>query len=692
MKFIFDKIKNIGFYPTLTKAEAKRVRLLNIFCLCWFVYLTIFSLGDYFFKPNPEHNLICHGSTFIAMGFVLLLQYYHKFFIARILYLFISAGVYFAFANFLEPNEMMEYFLLLIPMVAIIFIDNKWINWLILIICYLSFYVPIVVWKHYSFTNVNFLSNFILFFSAFVIVNYFKNLNQKNEKRLEEQRNEALNAKLQLEIQSQELKELYGFQNHFMVNLSHEIRTPLTLIKSITNQLRKEKDEDKIIILNDKIDQNSKKIKLLVDNIIDIAKMKSSKLEMQKKLFPFFPFVIKTVASFDSVFKQNDIVLITSYKNNNNHLLVNGDKMYLERALSNLIMNAIKYSTAGDVVIITLSIENNHFKFEIKDTGCGIIEDDLDKIFLPFYRSQNSINQAGGSGVGLSFAQEVIALHDGKISVHSIVNEGSTFAITLPCLEPEIETNLTKVNSPLSLSSNSQVNILLVEDNSDMQEYLNSLLEGFNIQTASNGKKALSILQNSVPDLIITDYMMPEMNGYELVSEIKKQQIDCPVIVLTARMDEAAKLDFLRLGIDDYLTKPFNEEELLIRIEHSLKNNKAKQATEKEEIEESEEVLNEWVKEIKKIIIQNISNTNFGVNELAQTLAMTERTLNRKVKLMTGLTPNGLIREVKLLEAKQLIESNENISLKEITITMGFKNSTHFATLYETRFGKKPFK
>lgn len=686
----FDLFRDIGIHSDTTKTEIKKIRLLNVFCLCWLAFLSIFASLDAALMLNPQANLICHGTAACLIVSIVVLQHWGYYFLARMILLITSAAVYVAFANLLEPNKMMEYFLILIPMIASVFIDQKWVNWLVLICSYLCFYIPILVFKHYPTLTVNAVSNFILFFAAFVIVNYFKNLNQKNETRLEEQRNEALLAKQKLEQQGNELKELYAFQNHFMVNLSHEIRTPLTLIKSVTNQLRKEIDDQKIEELNNKIDANSNKIKQLVDNIIDIAKMKSSKLEVHKRLFPIYPFAQKLVASFDSVFKERNIGLSIVKDNDANRFLVNGDKVYLERALSNLIMNAHKYSSSGDMVSVRLSTQNNVFSFEIEDTGCGIPEEDLDKIFLPFYRSQNSINQAGGSGVGLSFAQEVIALHDGKIAVTSTLGKGSVFAVELPCFMSDVATQDSFAINPKPLHGLENIEILLVEDNVDMQEYLKSVLSGFKVQIADNGQKALASIRNAVPDLIVTDYMMPEMDGYQLICEAKKMGIDCPVIVLTARMDENAKLDFLRLGIDDYLTKPFNQEELLIRVEHSLKNYANKKSL--PDAEDASENADDIVNKAHKIVREHISMVDFGVTELAHSLSMNERTLNRKMKLATGMSPNSFIREVKLVEAKRILETNANTSLKEITLTMGFKNSSYFSELYEKRFGKKPTK
>lgn len=689
MKHVFNKIRDIGITPNTAKEEVKRIRLLNVFCICWIGFLILFSTVDSIYLKDPKANLICHALSTLFIVSVFILQYFEKYFFARILYILASMAVYLAFANILEPNSLMEYYLLLVPMFSCLFIDHKFTNWFFLFLSYLCFLIPVLYFDHYKGVNVNPVTNFILFFSVFVVVNYFKNLNHKNEKLLEKQRNEALLSKEKIEIQQRELENLYAFQSHFMVNLSHEIRTPLTLIKGGTNQLRKEKDELKIAIINDKIDLNTDKIKQLVDNIIDMAKMNSNKLELSKKNFHILPFAIKVSASFDSIFKQKGIHFFIEKLSIDKKLVINGDKVYLERALSNLIMNAQKYCSNGDTVTIRLSADNHIFKFQIEDTGCGIPEEDILNIFLPFYRAQNSINQAGGSGIGLSFAKEVIALHDGFIGASSVLHEGSIFTIELPCSESD--NILIEEISPLDSSLQVQfknAKILLVEDNLEMQEYLKNILNPLPVSLASNGRQGLEEIEKSQPDMIITDYMMPEMDGYEFIKEAKKNGYDGPVIVLTARMDEAAKLDFLRLGIDDYLTKPFSEEELLIRIEHSLRNNLSRRS--EDLFFEADEQPEDFANTTRNFVLKHLDTFEFGVNDLAALLCMTERTLNRKLKSTTGLTPNGFIREVKLVEAKKLLESNDEISLKEITMRVGFKNTSHFSNLFEARFGKRP--
>ncbi len=472
------------------------------------------------------------------------------------------------------------------------------------------------------------------------------------------------------------------------MNLSHEIRTPLTIIKGNLNQLLttlklvSQQEQGSTIL------RNSNKIQELIDEIIDLAKMNNHKLELRKKAIDPVDFLRKLVASFSGLYIQKSISISMNDKTIDKLLLVDIDGVYLERSFSNLLLNAYKYTTDGGAVTITLNADNNSLFIEIADTGCGIAEDDLPYIFDNFYQAKNNVNQAGGSGVGLSFAREVIRLHDGDVSVDSTEDMGSSFHIVLP-LSKEVDEVIEQVTMPAKFNSSfipKKRNLLIVEDNVDMRSYLTSILSEFNIVEAGHGQEALQILATFKPDIIITDYMMPVMDGLTFIQNVKEIGLDCPVIVLTARTDEEGKMDFLRLGIDDYLTKPFNEEELKIRIKHSIRNSNNR--TQFIESENSNDSTTEELDPISAIIQDNIRSEVFGVPELAKALSLKERTLYRRIKAITGLTPNGLIRELKLLEAQKIASTQKINSVTDLAKMLGFKNGNYFSKLYKERFGK----
>lgn len=692
MKRTLKKLLNLGVTHSQSSHEIKRIRLLNAGAAAWIASSVLFIFMDASFGIDTFDNVLVHLCAILLMASIIASQHYgwHQF--ARHFFIVIAASIFMAFATILEPGGLMEYLLLCVPIYSLVLIPNKWTNVVVLILSYTCFIVSLE--HHYPGIDIKPTASLALFFSIYMSFGYFKKLNRDNEKsleiqreQLEEQRNSAINANAKIEKQRQELEELNKFQSHFWVNLSHEIRTPLTLIRGSITQLVKCQDAPQHQNQFERIEKNTNAIQLLVDNIMDLAKMRSNKLELHFKPIDLNILGNKVLTSFEGLFTQKGLQY--SFTNHTIHdtLYVMADKIYLERAISNIILNAFKYTDKGRIDV-TLTKERDDICLSIKDTGCGIPKSALPNIFDSFYQVNSTENHAGGTGVGLSFTKEVLQLHNGKISVDSVKNKGTSFTIRIPQLVTEIiETKKSTV--PLDHIPTQGATILLVEDNLDMRIYIKSILKRYTVVEAQNGLEALERLKTVTPSLLITDFMMPEMNGYELVNEIRNQQLTIPVIVLTARVDLQGKMDFLRLGIDDYLTKPFHEEELLLRIEHSIKN-----ATEQTlAISDNPGILdseNEGLQSIIETISLNIKDEHFGVGDLAEKFALTERTLGRKVKSLCGLTPNGLIREVKLHKARELCETDQSSSLKALASEVGFINTNHFAKLYMERFGTKP--
>lgn len=680
---LYQKIRDIGISDDLNSTEIKKVKLLNVFCMFWLSFLILFSLGDIIALDNPIPNVSAHFVSFLVVMVIYTLQKRRKYLFARLLYIFLALVTYILFANVLEIDSLMEYFLIIVPLISLLFIDNLKINITVLIVSYFSFYLPIIYFNHYEGIYVNPLTNLMLFISAFVIVQYFKSLNRKNEELLAAQMNLAIETGLELEEKRKHLESLNKFQLHFMVNISHEIKTPLTLIKGMALKIEKELDINNVPNHIDVLRKNADKINVLVDDIIDLTKMNSDKLNLSLREVNIGEVCQNVLASFDSLIKEKNISF--KFINGEPHDVITCkiDKIYFERAISNLILNAYKYTEVNGEIAVELSYQNQEVCISVRDTGCGIPQEDLGNIFKPFFRSENGINQAGGSGIGLSFSKEVIQRHNGRITVESVLGKGSVFSVHLIGEKTKLKNTISK--EPIQ-ASQQNVKVLLVEDNTDMRNYLVDILGDNIVYQAADGIDALAQLEHIQPDVIITDYMMPKMDGYTFIKKAKAKGIDCPVIVLTARMDMEGKLDFLRLGIDDYITKPFLEEELILRINHSVVNNKAKQEsliTEPKVIEDSP-----FANKVKDVILKNIENNEFKIVELAKELAMTDRTLHRKLKSATGLSPNGFVREVKLQEIRSITENENDFTLKELAQKVGMKNGTHLAGLYKKRFGK----
>lgn len=693
----------IGITNDLARNDKKLVKFLNFICFTWYIIILFFAATDYFWEENYLSILMVHTFQFCVLLCVQFLQHKHKYKASRVLFISVSLFQFFVFSNFILKSYLIEFFYILIPLFSLLFLKERWLHYLYLGLSVAAFMLPRYVIDLYDNNMFGDPTTFpILFVAIFLLVTYFKSLNIQNEAILEDKNKGILEDKALIESQKKELEEFQDFQHQFFINVAHEIRTPLTIVNGQANKLNRlvGGDEDFLEPI-ESIKYQSQKIQKIVTEVLDLSKMEAKSFQFKKTNNAIVSILSKIHFSFLPNFKEKNIDFLFV-----NHLkkdvLTFSDPIYLEMAINNIISNALKYTGQNGTVSILLKNENDEVvSISIEDNGVGISDQNIDKIFNRFYQEDTSINRAGGSGIGLSFSREVILNHNGTIQVKSKQDVGTTFHIELGIagfqeLE-KIEQDIDKVDkattnaTPLNGADRS---ILIVDDQREMRDYLKSILNTFTIYEAENGKEALGLLGNVKPDLIITDYMMPEMNGYDFVLETKKIELDCPIVVLTARADVDGKLGFLRLGIDDYITKPFNEEELLIRIDYLLSNQKEKlkSIAEEEAATNPQEYAeeNEFIEEVKGHIERNMASEIFGVVELADLLFITERTLYRRIKSHSGLTPNGLIREVKLSTARRLIEQGVATTVKDLADQLGYKNTSHFANLYEKRFGKRP--
>jgi DNA-binding response OmpR family regulator len=383
------------------------------------------------------------------------------------------------------------------------------------------------------------------------------------------------------------------------------------------------------------------------------------------------------------------------------------DEDKFEKSITNLISNAIKFTPSGGLISIDAFQSNGSIQITISDNGEGISEDRLPHIFER-YQSSALTNQKykEGLGVGLAITKEYVELHSGSIKVESVVNEGARFTITLPIL-PEIELDpysadtitfpIQNENSDTvtTLSSEPNAQILLLEDNIDMSKYVRSILDthGFKTSHSENGVAGLEYLKTNSPDLIISDIMMPEMDGMEFLKEIRSLSKfeKTPTIFLTARSDIEGKIDSFRLGVNDYLVKPFNPEELIARVRNLLSFQSAR---EKLEIDLSEKglepVQDRFLSKLSEMVEDRMANASFNLEELASEMAMSRSTLYREIKRATGLSAGAFVKEVRLQKARQKLEHKSVKAISELSSQIGFTTVSYFNKQYKKRFGKKP--
>ena len=676
---LFNTYIRLGVDENTSDNDLKKIMLLHVFCNVWHL-ISLFSFIEDFFKDQVIIMVYIAMLFFVAS--VQLLQFYKWFLTARILFVFNLIAVSFILSNFLFKAELIEYFFLLPPSMSLIFIDKKKINLAILIISFCLFFIPNLFLEHYPISVFNNLSVSSIFFSIYIMVSYFKNLNNKNEKRLE--------------AKTKELEELDTFKSQFFTNISHEIRTPLTLINGQVSELENYTDKaPPIATIQKGIQKQINTITDMVDNVLDLAKMQSSKFRLQLRSVNVSELVYKQYLNFESLFKQKNIAF--SISENKEDYMAKIDPLFLERAINNLLINALKYTDEGSV-FIRLFEQDKHLLVAISDTGIGIAKKDIATVFNRFYQVNNDINKSGGSGVGLAFSKEIVELHHGHLLLESEPNAGSTFTIKL-ALEKK-EPSIPNINTPNiclkkepSILENNKIapsNFLIVDDHHDMRKYLVSILPNDTCFEASNGLEALEIIEQETIDFIITDYMMPKLNGHELITKLKEQNNTTPIIMLTAKTDTPTKLDVLKLGIDDYITKPFDKEELLTRIKNCIKNYTSRSNYNKRQTIEISEYDDCFVKQLKNYIYKKSHDVSLNQEIIAQEFNISKSSFYRKIKSSTGLSPNNFIKEVKLQKARETLEKHPTILLKQLALEVGFTHHTYFSKIYTQRFGVKP--
>lgn len=680
----------------IPKNEIKKTRLLHIFLIISYLFCIAFSIEIYINKPFTESfnnkilDKLIEWRFFVFFCFFVtshILQYFKKYVLSRSLYIFTFYAFTLIFANFITKGILLEFLFILPPLLSLIFFENKKIIYLILLLSFCGFFIPNIFLRHYELWHINSVNNLAVFFCGFIIVTYFKKISDKNERDLEKRKSE--------------LEDINNFQSQFFINISHEIRTPLTLIKGEIEQLEDyEQQIPQLNTIKKGLNTEVDRITALVDNVLDLAKFEASNFDLNLKEISLTDLITKLHVSFETVFKQKKIHFNLSPINKD--YIVQADSIQIERAISNVILNASKYTDSNGDVIISVNQNEEKIIVSIQDTGIGIPEAEIDKIYNQFYQAKNHINNSGGSGVGLSLTKEIIDAHNGSLKVKSTLGVGSSFIITLPLKDAlALGSKITDIDKPeenttipINIKTEKGQTILLVEDNHKMSEYIIRVLNknGYNCIHAKNGVEGLTFLEKNKFDFIVTDYMMPKMDGYEFIKELKARNINIPILMLTARNDNESRLNIFRLGIDDFLTKPFEPKEFIIRIENAI-NNYTKRTTyiTEEKIPEKEQSdYNDWINEVKEYILKNCSNLKFKQIDISEHFNISESTLYRKIKTQTGLNPNNLIQEVKLQKAKKILSENPSILLKQLSLEVGFTQPSYFSEIYENRFGTKP--
>ena len=540
------------------------------------------------------------------------------------------------------------------------------------------------------------------------------------EKEVKKRTIEIRKDKELIEQQAHELQQLDQMKSRFFANISHDLRTPITLISGPAELLaeeeyiKKKKSFHQAIVT---ISQNSKRLLRLIDEVFDLARLDSKKVKLHEESIPIVEFTKAIFNSYSLEAKRKKIhyqfkaEILKDFE-----LLVDPNR--LEKILNNLLSNALKFTTFGDTVMLSLTRDQNYISIAVADTGRGIPEEDLPHVFERYFQSKNEkLIQTSGSGIGLSLCQEFAQLMKGKLTVESSFGRGATFKLSFPAKQStpkstwqKEDTFITIEEAPITTTAThppnaEQATLMIVEDNPEVQSFVKLLLENeYKVLCFDDGQAALDFLEqqsakNLPIDLILSDINMPRLDGYGLIEAIKKNEKwhHLPMIMLTARQQERSKLKALRMGVDDYLTKPFSPIELKVRIQNILENYQNRVATKKEfiavnlEFEDTISADQVWLKELEEhSLVALDQKIELTINYLADKMALGPRQTARKVKLLTGLTIGKYIHEIKLQKARHLLEQKTYPTVAEVGYACGFNSPSYFTKIFNRHFGKTP--
>jgi len=528
------------------------------------------------------------------------------------------------------------------------------------------------------------------------------------------------------------LKGMQIARDRFFTGISHEFRTPLTLIIGPSDRILEESADNNIKKQAHTIRQNAIRILGLIQQLLELSKLESSAISVKAKKHDLVTVLRGLLFAFESLAKEKNINL--SFSCVEQSIITWFDKDKLEKIINNLLSNAFKFTHDTGSILISvdkMSADENEFAYiKITDTGIGIPSSDLEKIFDRFYQVDDSVQRAyGSSGIGLALVREFVDLHKWNISVTSTEGKGTEFHLKIPLWEDYLDESqkvksdsedigirnyipiqkqldngyLNELEPSDDISEEKTVlnvrsEILIIEDSTDVRDYIYDLLKSdYTIYHASNGAEGLNTAQEKMPDLIISDVMMPVMDGMEFCRRIKTEFLTChiPVILLTAKASPESKIEGLETGADSYLTKPFNSKELLVRIKNLLDQRKllkekfSKDINLKPDKVTTNRFDDEFLRNVFASVEKNLANEKYDSDVLAKDVFMSRMKLHRKLQAVTGQAPGEFIRAYKLKRAAQML-LEKNLSVTQIAFEVGYNSPSHFSKAFIKCFNCSP--
>jgi signal transduction histidine kinase/DNA-binding response OmpR family regulator len=630
------------------------------------------------------------------------------------------------------PSSAIIYWSLIAPAGAMFFDNVKrslyWFASFILLVC-IAYLVNDMVPSYVEWNLTEDFINMLFLMNIFGVSGLMFGILYYSVSKIKELKTDIEIKNKELKEQSDKLKELDKIKSRFFANISHEFRTPLTLILGLINKqvsnIKSPPDPTDINTMN----RNAQRLLQLINQLLDLSKLESGEVKLNATKGDFVQFAKTLTAQFESMASGKRIHLTF-----NDHLLYEKDSLpqlefyfdreKLQKILTNLLSNAIKFTPDEGSVEVKVIIEPELVGISIMNSGQEIPADKLPRIFERFYQVDGSTNrQFEGTGIGLALVKELMELHHGFVTAES-KNGYNTFTVRLPLktdylredekfdaspLEIETFTEETnQVSEPVTgnekikiipeKENDSLLEILIVEDNNDLRTFIKDMLQPeYKVLDAANGVEGFEIARVAVPDLIISDIMMPGMDGYELCEKLKTnyQTDHIPVILLTARAAREDKLEGLETGADDYLVKPFDEKELMARIRNLISIREKLQKKFRSALWLKPREINvtsryqKFLDDLKEVIEKNMENELFSVDDLGKAMAMSRSQIHRKLKALTGQPVTTFIRNYRLHRAADLLIQNAG-NVTEIAYMVGFNSQTYFSSSFQELFGCSP--
>ncbi|NRB53920.1 MAG: response regulator [Saprospiraceae bacterium] len=509
------------------------------------------------------------------------------------------------------------------------------------------------------------------------------------------------------------IKELNKVKERLYTNITHEFRTPLTVIMGMNEKIAGFEKERSLIA------RNGKNLLRLINQMLGLSKLESGQMKLTLIQADIIPYLRYLTSSFHSMAQNKQIAL--HFQSKLTSLVMEYDEEKIQHILYNLLSNAIKFTPEGGAIRATVSGSGNQLSLRISDNGVGIPPKQLQHIFDRFYQVDTSSSRKGeGTGIGLTYTKELVELMGGRIAAESREGEGTSFTVSLP-----VRQDVTKPEQPgdyeqTSISEAAQKEealsflplikryqeekpvVLIIEDNEDIIVYLEALLQAdYQVEKAMNGTLGIEKAIEIIPDIIISDVMMPEKDGYEVCKELKKDErtSHIPIILLTAKASTEDRIEGLKEGADAYLTKPFNKEELFVRLERLVSLRKTLQATYSGKDHFVRQVManakpnleDRFLKKLIKVVQDRIDDPELSVNHLCKAAKLSNTQVNRKLKALTNKTPSQFIRSIRLQKALELLE-NSDLNISEIAYDVGFSDPNYFSRSFSEEFGFAPSK